>query len=108
MDGKPEACFRGKKTSYATTSVERCNPGCRGKHTKLISKWSQPAREWSRGDASDIDGQAEGRHERERMSQNFWSWLHRVVRQLATSVGAFARRIVFMRCVPKSKRTRMI
>jgi len=32
-----------------------------------------PAREWSRRDASDIDGQAEGRNERERMSQNFRS-----------------------------------
>jgi hypothetical protein len=29
-----------------------------------------PAREWSRGDASDIDGQTEGRNERERMSQS--------------------------------------
>jgi hypothetical protein len=27
-------------------------------YAKLISTWGQPAREWSRGDANDIDGQS--------------------------------------------------
>src|SRR6266481_574216 len=67
----------------------------------------RPAHEWSRGDASEIDGQIERSNgafgksdierktareaaselgkervsnERERMSQNFRSWLHRLVR----------------------------
>src|SRR6266480_205338 len=40
-----------------------------------------PAHEWSRGDATDIDGRTEGRNERERMSQSFRSWLHPIVRE---------------------------
>jgi len=40
----------------------------------------QPAREWSRGDASDIDGQTDRSNERARMSQSrfavsFMRWL---------------------------------
>jgi hypothetical protein len=40
---------------------------------KLESQPHRPACEWSRGDASDIDGQAERPNERQRMSQSFRS-----------------------------------
>jgi hypothetical protein len=42
----------------------------------------EAASEWSRGDASDIDGQTESRNERQRISQFSRSWLHRLVRPL--------------------------
>jgi hypothetical protein len=40
----------------------------------------QAAREWSCGDASDIDGQTGRSKERDRMSQHFRSALRRMVR----------------------------
>ena len=76
--------------------------------SQLISEWGQPAREWSRGDTSDIDGRTDRSNgafgksdierktareaaselgkervsnEWERMSQNFRSWFHRLVRR---------------------------
>src|SRR5437762_3450447 len=102
MDGKPEGVFRGRKQHSPRLALNNFMAGVRerqngnrtrdaghldeiqgvgiSKHTEPASPWGQPAREWSRGGASDIDGQTEGRIERERMSQFFRSWLHRMVK----------------------------
>src|SRR5215471_10787343 len=54
------ACvFPGAKHQLAVIVRPRSN----GINAEFASPWGQPAREWSRGNASDIDGQTEGQME---------------------------------------------
>jgi hypothetical protein len=78
-NSSPQSRFHNASCSICVSSpsssaltIQRFNDSTTARAISVHS--CPPAREWSCGDASDIDGQTGRSKERERMSQNFRSW----------------------------------